>query len=170
MKKTLLSIVFVACAHAGSIWEYTFTDSYCSSCSTVGFSFVQGSPVSIPLGGTFWLPGNQLSTCQTQNPDLFCEQINMYWRGDGLLEVNLFLKSFSHPNDWELPDEAQFAVPALDLEGLWTNSFSVAPWGFDSQAFSIVDPESAPEPGAAVLMLTGLGFLVCFFSRRLRYA
>jgi len=49
-------------------------------------------------------------------------------------------------------------------------AFSVAPWGIDTQTFSIVDPESAPEPGAALLMLTGLVFLVRFFSRRLRYA
>lgn len=80
----------------------------------------------------------------------------MYWRKDNELQVNLFLKSSTYPNDWEPPVEAHFAVPALSVEGTWTNSLSVEPWGIDTQIFSIVDPESVPEPRAGLLMLTGL--------------
>jgi PEP-CTERM motif-containing protein len=169
MRKLLLPLVFAACAQAGSTWEYTFTDTFCTACGTVGFSFSQSEPVSIPQGGIFLLPGDRLSTCRIQNPDLYCQQINMYWRSDGLLEVNLFFGSSSYPTDWQLPDEAQFAVPgALDVEGVWTNSFSVEPWGIDTQTFSIVDPpESVPEPSAGHLALSGLGALLCLlgFSR-----
>lgn len=89
----------------------------------------------------------------------------MYWRNDGQLQVNLFLKSSIYPNDSELPVETHFAVPALDVEGTWINSFSVEPWGVETQLFSIVDPESAPEPSPALLTFaTVVGVL--YFRRQ----
>lgn len=167
MKRLFLFLAVTAYASGGSIWNYTFSDTFCSSCGPVGFTFSESAPISISPGATFFLQGNQLSSCQTQNPDMQCEQISMYWRNDNDLQVNLFLKSSNFPNDWEPPVEAHFAVPALGVEGTWTNSFSVEPWGTDTQIFSIVDPESAPEPRAGLLMLTGLvGAL--FLKRRRR--
>ena len=164
MRKLLVLLVFALCAQAGTIWEYKFTDAYCSSCGAVGFSFPQHEPISIPKGGVFVLAGNELSTCQTQNPDIYCQHVNMYWRVDGFLQVNLFLGSWSNPSEWILPDEAYFAVPGtLGMEGTWTNSFSVEPWGVDTQTFSIVDPpESTPEPAAGFLSILGLGTLLLF--------
>jgi hypothetical protein len=116
----------------------------------------------------FFLVGNELSTCQTQNPDIYCQQLNMYWRVDGLLEVNLFFASLTNPTEWLLPDEAQFAVPGtLEIEGTWTNSFSVESWGVDTQTFSIVDPpESIPEPAAGFFAIVGLVAL-CLLSSSL---
>ena len=127
MKRVFLLLVFAACASAGSIWEYTFTDTFCTSCQTLSFMFVEGAPISISPGATFLLDGSDLSSCRTLNPDVQCQQINMYRRSDGQLQVNLFLRSSTYPNDWEPPIEAHFAVPALNLEGIWTNSFRVDP-------------------------------------------
>ena len=167
MKSLFLFLVVATYASAGSIWNYTFSDTFCSSCAPVGFTFSENAPISISPGATFFLEASRLSACQTQNPDMQCERISMYWRSDNQLQVNLFLKSSTYPNDWVLPVEAHFAVPALSVEGTWINSFSVEPWGIETQMFSIVDPESAPEPSAGLLMLAGLvGAL--FLERRWR--
>jgi len=166
MKSLFLFLAVTAYASAGSIWNYTFSDTFCSSCTPVGFTFSESAPISISPGVTFFLEASQLSSCQTQNPDVQCQQISMYWRSDNQLQVNLFLKSSTYPNDWELPVEAHFAVPALNVEGTWINSFSVEPWGIDTQMFSIVDPESAPEPSAGVLVVTGLVGALFLYRRR----
>jgi hypothetical protein len=167
MKKLLLLLTFAAYASAGSIWNYSFSDTFCSNCGVVGFTFSKSAPISISAGETFVLDGSYLGSCQTVNPTFQCQQINMYWRNDGQLQVNLFLKSSVYPNDWEPPIETHFAVSALDVEGTWVNSFSVEPWGVETQIFSIVDPESAPEPNSALLAFAPV-VGVLYFARRCR--
>jgi hypothetical protein len=153
-------------ASASSVWDYTFTDSFCSSCSPISFSFQQDTPLSIMSGDIFQLPGDQLLSCNVQNVNMYCAGISMYWLSDGEIQINFFREPLD--GSWELPDEATFRIPGLDVQATWTNAFSVDPFGIQTQTFSIVDPESAetPEPSSGLLMIPVLAFFVVVRKRQ----
>jgi len=75
------------------------------------------------------------------------------------LQVN-FSRQFSYAADWELPTEAQFQIPGLNVEGVYTNELRYG--GIvESQMFSIIDPPAVvtPEPSPLWLLLSGLALI-----------
>ncbi|HEY6989896.1 MAG TPA: PEP-CTERM sorting domain-containing protein [Bryobacteraceae bacterium] len=155
-KVCALTLLFAGAMNAGSIWNYTFTDYFCKECAAVGFSFSLPAPLELAPNQDFWIPGSQLTSCDTVNPAMYCYGAELYWRSPGVLQVN-FSRQFSYPADWELPTEAQFQIPGLNVEGVYTNQLGYS--GIvETQVFSIIDPPPAdtPEPSALWLLLSGL--------------
>src|SRR5690242_11542760 len=155
-----LTLLFAGVMNAGSIWNYTFTDYFCKECAAVGFSFSLPAPLELGLNQNFWIAGSQFTSCDTVNPAMYCFGAELYWRGPGVLQVN-FSRQFSYPADWELPTEAQFQIPGLNVEGVYTNELHYS--GIvETQLFSIIDPPAAdtPEPSPLWLLLSGLALIV----------
>lgn len=153
--------LFAGLANAGSIWNYTFTDYLCETCAPVGFSFSEPAPLEIAPDQNLWIPGAELTSCDTINPALYCQGVDLYWRSPGVLQVN-FSRQYSYSADWELPLEAQFQIPALNAEGTYSNELRYSGL-IETQIFSIVDPPAAdtPEPLTLWLLLIGGALIAC---------
>ena len=90
----------------------------------------------------------------------------MSWRSPGVLQVN-FSRQFTYSADWELPVEAQFAVPTLSTEGVYTTGLRFNDV-VETQIFSIIDPPVAdiPEPSSFWLLLVGVPLIAIRSWRR----
>jgi len=152
-------LLFAGVMNAGSIWNYTFTDYFCKECAPVGFSFSLPAALELQPNQDFWIPGSLFTSCDTVNPAMYCYGAELYWRSPGVLQVN-FSRQFSYPADWELPTEAQFQIPGLNVEGVYTNELRYS-GVVETQLFSIIDPPAAdtPEPSPVWLLLSGLALV-----------
>jgi hypothetical protein len=116
------------------------------------------------INQAFWIPGSQFTSCDTLNPAMYCYGAELYWRNPGLLQVN-FSRQFSYAADWELPTEAQFQIPGLNVEGVYTKELRYS--GIvETQMFSIIDPPAVvtPEPSPLWLLLSGLALTAILSS------